>query len=109
MTDTVRLTFVAASGTATELHVSASGSLMQAAVRNGVDGIVAQCGGACACATCHVYVAAEWAGRLPGPSAIETDMLDCVAEPRPGSRLSCQIDLGPELDGLVVEVPATQL
>jgi 2Fe-2S ferredoxin len=84
-------------------------SLMQAAVAAGVGGIVAECGGVLVCATCHVHVAPEWSDRLPPLSGDEDQMLDCTAAPRTGtSRLSCQITVGPELDGLSVEVPARQ-
>lgn len=84
-------------------------SLMKAAVDAGVDQIAADCGGTLTCATCHVYVDEAWAGRVPAPVADETDMLDFAAAPvKPNSRLSCQIVLTPELDGLVVHLPATQ-
>ncbi|WP_066713172.1 2Fe-2S iron-sulfur cluster-binding protein [Novosphingobium sp. KA1] len=105
----MRLRFVAADGAAREVDVPPTGSLMEAAVRNGVDGIVAQCGGACACATCHVIVPVDWFSRLPPPDEAETDMLECVEEPRPTSRLSCQIRLSAALDGLAVNLPASQL
>ncbi len=82
---------------------------MQAAVDNGISGIVAECGGACACATCHVYIDPPDLGRMPAASLIEREMLDGVAaERRPESRLSCQIRLTDALDGLVVRVPERQ-
>ena len=84
-------------------------SLMQAATGYGIDGIVAECGGSGICAPCHVYVDPAWAGRLPPPEAHELDMLEATAaERRPTSRLSCQIRLGPELQGLCVEIPDRQ-
>lgn len=84
-------------------------SLMKAAVDANVQGIEADCGGTLTCATCHVYVDEAWAARLPAPVADESDMLDFAAAPvKPTSRLSCQIALTPELDGLVVHLPATQ-
>lgn len=84
-------------------------SLMQAATGHGVDGIVAECGGSCICATCHVYVDEAWAARLPQPQPHELEMLAITAaERRPTSGLSCQIRLGPELQGLVVHVPERQ-
>ncbi len=84
-------------------------SLMKAATRAGVDGIAADCGGVLQCATCHVIVAPPWLARLPPPSADELAMLEMTAAPRePGSRLSCQIELQPALDGLQVRLPATQ-
>jgi ferredoxin, 2Fe-2S len=84
-------------------------SLMEAASAAGIDGIAADCGGLLTCATCHVITSAEWAASLPGASADEQAMLDFTAVPRqPNSRLSCQIQLTPDLDGLMVELPATQ-
>jgi 2Fe-2S ferredoxin len=82
---------------------------MEAAIDNGVEGIVAECGGACSCATCHVYVDPQWSGRLPPPHAQEDGMLDCVLDRRPNSRLSCQIKLTEDLDGLVLRVADTQI
>ena len=81
---------------------------MENAVRNGVPGIEAECGGACACATCHVYVADEWRSVTGEPEPMESDMLDFAYDPRPGSRLSCQLQVSDELDGLVVTVPERQ-
>lgn len=84
-------------------------SLMRSAVRAGVDGIAADCGGTLSCATCHVIVAADWAARLPPPSADEQAMLEMTAVAmEPTSRLACQITLQPELDGLCVRLPSTQ-
>ena len=89
--------------------VPARGSLMNAATRAGVDEIAADCGGCMTCATCHVYVDAAWASRLAPPAADETAMLElAAAATRATSRLSCQIELAPELDGLVVELPERQ-
>jgi 2Fe-2S ferredoxin len=84
-------------------------SLMRAAVDAGIDGIAADCGGCMTCATCHVIVDEPWSSRLDPAEAGEQAMLDMTASPRqPGSRLSCQIRLGPRLDGLTVRLPATQ-
>ena len=93
-------------------HVEASvgESLMQAALRNGIEGIVAECGGECACATCHVYVAERFVGMLPPPDSVEADMLDFVAaERKTNSRLSCQIKLVAQLDGIEVTLPEKQV
>ncbi|WP_310532025.1 2Fe-2S iron-sulfur cluster-binding protein [Novosphingobium sp.] len=79
-------------------------SLMEVAKANGVEGIFGDCGGGCSCATCHVYVAAEWMEKVGQPDDIEMDMLDMAAEPRAGSRLSCQIKMSAELDGIEVTV-----
>jgi ferredoxin, 2Fe-2S len=82
---------------------------MQAAVADNVEGILADCGGMMTCGTCHVYVREPYAEALPPPTADELGMLEFVAAPRrPNSRLSCQIDLRAELDGLTVELPETQ-
>jgi 2Fe-2S ferredoxin len=84
-------------------------SLMQAATGQGIDGIVAECGGSGICATCHVYVDPAWAGRLPPPEPHEREMLEATAaERRATSRLSCQIKLTPQLQGLRVEIPDRQ-
>lgn len=84
-------------------------SVMHAAIANGVSGILAECGGAASCATCHVYVDEAWMGRLPAVGDDEDGMLDCTAsERRPNSRLSCQIEVSSSLDGLIVRMPETQ-
>lgn len=93
------------SGQAHALSVPAGWTLMEAAVNSGVEGIVAACGGACACATCHVYVDPAWMDRLPPIESMEDDMLACVDERRPNSRLSCQIRLTVRMNGLAAEVP----
>ncbi|WP_421398221.1 2Fe-2S iron-sulfur cluster-binding protein [Agrobacterium fabrum] len=103
-----KLTIVAFDGTPHELDVSNGSTVMENAVRNSVPGIDAECGGACACATCHVYVDDAWAERVGGPEPMEEDMLDFAFEVRPTSRLSCQIKMNEELDGLVVHVPERQ-
>jgi 2Fe-2S ferredoxin len=87
-----------------ELDVQAGTTLMEAAVDNDVAGIVAECGGACACATCHAYVADAWVGRLPPLSDMEDAMLDSAAERRPTSRLTCQVEMTDALDGIELEV-----
>jgi ferredoxin, 2Fe-2S len=103
------VTLIKPDGCSIDLDARPGRTLMRAAVDAGVDGIAADCGGSLTCATCHVVVAAEWADRLPPPSADEQDMLEMTAsERRPTSRLSCQIVLDPGLDGLVVTLPLTQ-
>ncbi|HHX83059.1 MAG TPA: (2Fe-2S)-binding protein [Pseudomonadaceae bacterium] len=92
----------------TEVDVPVGTSVMQGAVDNMIDGIVAECGGSCSCATCHCYVDEAWLDRIPPASGMEKDMLECVLEPRPNSRLSCQIVVTDELDGLLVRVPESQ-
>lgn len=84
-------------------------SVMQLATAQGVSGIVGECGGSAMCATCHVYVEPSWLGRLSAPLSTELEMLECTAsERRPESRLSCQIKLSAELDGLALHLPETQ-
>ena len=79
-------------------------TLMEVAVDNNVSEILAECGGACACATCHVYVADEWQSKLPAIDDMEDAMLESAADRQPGSRLSCQIEVTSDLDGLTVKV-----
>lgn len=96
-------------GTQVEIAAVAGDSVMETAVDNDVPGIVAECGGACSCATCHVYVDPEWLEKLPPREPQEDGMLDCAFERRENSRLSCQIEVTEELDGLLVTVPEEQL
>jgi len=103
-----KLTIVAFDGTRHELDVANGSTVMENAVRNSVPGIEAECGGACACATCHVYVDDAWSAIVGPPEAMEEDMLDFAYEVRPTSRLSCQIKMSDALDGLVVHVPERQ-
>jgi 2Fe-2S ferredoxin len=91
-----------------EIDASPGITLMEAARQHGVAGIVAQCGGACACATCHVYIEPPWLTRLEPPEEMEEGMLETAWEPRANSRLSCQIQLTAQLDGLEVTVPRRQ-
>lgn len=110
---TITLFFIASQAASTgqriKIDAKPGQSLMQAAVAAGIDGIEADCGGLMTCATCHVHVAPSWRDRLGAPDSDELAMLDFTAAPRSeGSRLSCQIRLTPELDGLTVELPPTQ-
>ncbi|SJZ87334.1 2Fe-2S iron-sulfur cluster-binding protein [Consotaella salsifontis] len=102
------LIFVAPDGTQFKVEAAAGSTAMENAVRNSVPGIEAECGGACACATCHVYVDEAWAERLGTPAPMEEDMLDFAYDVRPNSRLSCQIRLSDALDGLVLHLPERQ-
>jgi len=96
-------------GNCTQIDVPANDSVMEGAIANGVEGIVAECGGSAMCATCHVYVREEFLGLLPPVGEIEDTMLDLTAsERRDNSRLSCQIRMSDALDGLTVEMPETQ-
>lgn len=103
------ITFIHPDGEAQGMEAPEGVSVMQAATGAGVRGIVAECGGSAMCATCHVYVDPAWVDRLPAPLSNELEMLECTAdERRPESRLSCQIKLTAELQGLVVRLPARQ-
>jgi ferredoxin, 2Fe-2S len=103
------ITFILSDGSELGFEAPEGVSLMQAATGYGVPGIVAECGGAAACATCHVYIDANWADRLPAPGPDESSLLECTAAERgPTSRLSCQIRLDAGLQGLVVRVPDRQ-
>jgi ferredoxin, 2Fe-2S len=103
-----KVTYNDASGQARTVEAQVGSTVMETALRNSIPGIEAECGGACACATCHVYVADEWTEKVGKPSQMEEDMLDFAFEVRPSSRLSCQIKVTEELDGLVVTTPAKQ-
>ncbi|HEX5786075.1 MAG TPA: 2Fe-2S iron-sulfur cluster-binding protein [Burkholderiaceae bacterium] len=103
------ITFVEANGQATTVNLPDGWNLMQGATANGVDGILGECGGSCACATCHCYVADDFLAKVLPASEAELAMLDNVAaERRPNSRLACQIKASPALEGLVVHLPETQ-
>lgn len=102
------VTFIDAQGAARTVAADDGATLMETAVRNAIPGIEAECGGACACATCHVYVDEGWQDHLPPPQSMEEDMLDFAYDVRPNSRLACQIRIRPELDGLVVTTPERQ-
>jgi 2Fe-2S ferredoxin len=103
------ITYIEPSGQAVTVAVPDGWSLMQGSTSNGVDGIVGECGGSCACATCHCYVDEERLAELPPASEDELAMLETTAAPRrPNSRLACQLKSGPALSGLVVTLPPTQ-
>ena len=104
----VKITFVQEDGTRQEVDVQPGLTVMEAAKTEDVAGIEAECGGACACATCHVYVEPEWREVVGPPSEMEEDMLDFAFDVREESRLSCQIRVSEKLDGLVVKVPSKQ-
>ena len=104
------ITYVHPDGERQVVQVRPGLSVMQAAIDQGIDGIVAECGGNAMCATCHVYIDPEWAARVPPITSDEDDMLDSTSsERKPNSRLSCQMRVTPELDGLVVHLPPTQI
>jgi 2Fe-2S ferredoxin len=103
-----KITFIDPDGTARTVDGEVGATVMETAIRNAVPGIEAECGGACACSTCHVYVDDAWRERVGGPSPMEEDMLDFAFDVRPTSRLSCQIRVTDALDGLVVTTPERQ-
>jgi len=104
----VKITFFEHSGKEHIVEVSPGISLMQSAVRNNVPGIDAECGGACACATCHVYIDPAWWAATGEPETIEQSMMEFSSHPADNSRLSCQITVTEKLDGLVVRIPESQ-
>ena len=103
-----KITYIAHDGTKFEVDAENGTTVMENAIKNSVPGIEAECGGACACATCHVYVDEAWAEKAGSPEAMEEDMLDFAFEVQPTSRLSCQVKVTDELDGIVVRVPEKQ-
>jgi 2Fe-2S ferredoxin len=103
------VTYVQHDGEERRIEMAAGESLMQGALSNGVQGIVGECGGGLACATCHCYIDEAWIDRVGEPSDVERQMLECVtAEMRPGSRLGCQVAVSDDLNGLVVRLPESQ-
>jgi ferredoxin, 2Fe-2S len=105
---TAKITFVEHDGTVHAVDAELGSTVMEAAMRNGVESIVAECGGGCTCATCLVHVDDKWSEIVGPPSSEEEDMLDMAFELKPTSRLSCQIKVTKELDGLIVHTPAYQ-
>lgn len=103
------ITYIEQDGTEHRLDVAPGHSVMQGAVDNGVFGILAECGGACSCGTCHVYVDPPWVGKIGEAKETETAMLEDVCDGKPNSRLSCQIRVTEELDGLLVRIPERQI
>ena len=104
-----KITYIEHNGKSHTVDVPNEISVMEGAVQNDIPGIDAECGGACACATCHVYVDEKWFNKLPKKDDAEQDMLDLAFEPNKFSRLSCQIAVKDELDGLVVKMPSKQV
>ena len=103
-----RVTYVEDNGTVHEATVPSGLTVMEGARRDDIPGIDADCGGACSCGTCHVYIDPAWIERVGPPSANEKDMLEFAVDPKDNSRLSCQVVVNPELDGLIVRLPAAQ-
>ena len=103
-----KITYIENSGTSHTLEIANGLSVMEGAVQNDIPGIDADCGGGMACATCHVYVKEEWLDKLPKKEDGEEDMLDMAFEPKKNSRLSCQLIVSDELNGLTVTTPEKQ-
>jgi 2Fe-2S ferredoxin len=103
-----KITFIDFGGESRTVEAENGSTVMENAIKNGIPGIEAECGGACACATCHVYVDEAWTEIVGPPSPMEEDMLDFGFDVKPNSRLSCQIKVTDQLDGLVVRTPERQ-
>ena len=103
-----KVTYIQPDGTQQTIEAKNGWSVMEGAVKNRIRGIDADCGGACACATCHVYVDEAWREKTGKPSAMEESMLDFAEAVEPNSRLSCQIKVSDALDGLIVRLPESQ-
>jgi ferredoxin, 2Fe-2S len=104
----VKITYIEFNGREHVIDVKPGSTVMEGAVKNSVPGIDADCGGACACATCHVYVEPAWEAKTGSRNDMEESMLDFAENVKPNSRLSCQIKVTEELDGLVVRMPESQ-
>jgi ferredoxin, 2Fe-2S len=103
-----KIIYIENSGKSKNVEVENGLSLMEGAVQNDIPGIDADCGGSMACATCHVYVEEKWLDKIPKAEDAEVDMIDMAYEPKSNSRLSCQIIINDELDGLTVKIPLKQ-
>ena len=103
-----KITYIEHNGTNHTVDVQNGLTVMEGAVQNNIPGIDADCGGSMACATCHVYVKEDWFNKLPKKEDGEEDMLDMAFEPKSNSRLSCQLIVSDELDGLIVDIPSKQ-
>ncbi len=103
-----KITYIEASGKTHVVDVEVGWSLMEGAVKNGVPGILADCGGSCACGTCRVYIDETWSVKTGTATEMEEATIDVVDDPTPGKRLSCQVKVTADLDGLVVRLPERQ-
>ncbi len=99
-----KVIYITADETRHEVEVETGYSIMEGAINNNIDGIVAECGGACACATCHSYVDTAWTDKIPAMDDMEDSMLDAAFERKDNSRLTCQIEMTDDLDGIVIHV-----
>lgn len=103
-----RVTYIESNGAQHQVNLENGQSIMQGALDNLIEGILGECGGCCSCATCHCYVDEAWLEKVGAPDDMEKDMLDSVVDPQSSSRLSCQIQMSDDLDGLVVRLPESQ-
>ncbi len=103
-----KITYIEHTGTIHEVEVENGLTVMEGALDNDVEGVIAECGGGCACATCHCYIDEAWLDHLPKMEEMERVMLECAWKPKENSRLTCQIEVTDKLDGLVVQVPEEQ-
>lgn len=103
-----KIIFVDHSGSEYEINVELGQTVMDAATKNMIPGIIGDCGGYCSCATCHAYVDSDWGGSVPAPTSEEIDLLDCAIDVAENSRLTCQIKMTDELDGIRIKIPASQ-
>lgn len=103
-----RVTYIESNGEQHQVNLENGQSIMQGALDNLIEGILGECGGCCSCATCHCYVDDAWLEKVGAPDDMEQDMLDSVVDPQSSSRLSCQIQMSDDLDGLVVRLPESQ-
>ena len=103
-----KITYIDSNGNSKTIDIANGLSVMEGAIQNNIPGIDADCGGGMACATCHVYVKEEWLNKLDKPEDAEQDMIDMAFEPKKNSRLSCQLIVSDEMDGLVVNIPSKQ-
>ena len=103
-----KITFIDYEGTERSVDANVGETIMEAATSNDIPGIDADCGGACACATCHVYIAPDWFAKVGDPEDLEAEMLDVAEEVKENSRLACQLTISDELDAIVVVTPESQ-
>jgi len=103
------LKFIDDAGNSRDVNVKYGVTVQEAAIQNGIDGIDAMCGGACSCSTCHVYVSKDWVEAVGGPGELENELLEMVPSRQESSRLSCQIEMSENLDGLTVILPSSQI
>jgi 2Fe-2S ferredoxin len=103
-----KITYIDSENKSVTVDAEVGSTVMEAAIKNSIPGIEAECGGACACATCHVYIDEAWREKTGAATPMEEDMLDFGFDVRPESRLSCQIKVTDELDGLIVRIPERQ-